>query len=101
MIVVNINIGLIIVNNDLIIVKIDLISINIIKIDLVKITDHMKDGNMDRPTDKHSSFAILEVERHKDPLKQLGWKLVYVFHNLHIYHLEISHMCTVPESHLI
>ena len=61
------------------------------------------------PTDEHGSFAILEVKHCKDPLKQLGRKLVYVFHNLHIYHLEISHLsdhmytcfqfsCTVPES---
>ena len=64
---------------------------------------------MDPPTDEHSSFAILEVEHCKDPLKQLGRKLVYVFHNLHIYHLEISyssaiqvylHASTIPESKL-
>ena len=42
------------------------------------------------PADQHSSFPILEAQHQKDPLKKLRRKFVYVFHNLHIYHLDAS-----------
>ena len=42
------------------------------------------------PADQHSTFPILEAQHQKDPLKKLRRKFVYVFHNLHIYHLDAS-----------
>ena len=53
----------------------------------IKITDSIRQGNVNRPTDVNSSFTILEAEHKKDPLKKLRRKSVYVFHNLHVYHI--------------
>ena len=76
--------------NDLIIINIDLI---IVEISEVKITDQMmKEENTDTGQtyiERAQQFCNpCSRASRRDRLKQLGRKLVYMFHNLQVYHLE-------------
>ena len=50
------------------------------------------------PADEDSSFAVGKAQHGKDPLKELGWKFVYICHNLHLQLLEVTQPLEYPKT---
>ena len=50
------------------------------------------------PADEDSSFAVGEAQHGKDPLQELGWKLVYICHNLHLQLLGVTQPLENPKT---